>query len=128
MPIEVLPLEDMPGVLCWRVDGAWTIEDFYGAVTATQSLLATDPKYANVIVDASQATVRPKGNLLGPFRHALTRIKLDTVVYVRNGGGSKIIELLVNVVIRTNPKLSVKNFRFAKTMQEALGQLGVARI
>ena len=126
MPITVSWHDDEENILIWQVEGNWTIEEFYSAVTDTRALSEQSPGGNHVIVNASAMASRPRGNLLPHFRNALANVKLEMVVYVKARGGSKFIEILVNMVFRTTTKLGVKRFRYAKTVEEAVAMLDIA--
>jgi hypothetical protein len=128
MPITVSWYDDERNILTWQVEGNWTIEEFYSAVTDTRALSLESPHQNHVIVNASAMASRPRGNLLPHFRNALASIELETVVYVKARGGSKFIEILVNMVFRTNSKLGVKHFRYAKTVEDAVALLEIAPV
>ena len=88
MAIDVNWLNDEQTLILWNVHGNWTLEEFYDAVTTTVDLSKDKTGTVDAIVDATNAGARPSGNLMGPFRHALTRCNLETVVYVRQRSGA----------------------------------------
>lgn len=125
MAINVSWQTDERQIIYWQIEGIWTLEEFYAAVATTIELSAQISYKAHAIVDASLTTGRPHNNLLPSFRHALTKCDLDTVVYMRKQGGAKFIEILVNIIFRTVPSISVKHFYFAKSIEESQKLIGL---
>jgi len=120
MAIDVTWHMEEQNLIYWHVSGDWTLDEFYHAVSETIRLSNEAANQANALVDALNVGKRPSGNLLIPFRHALTRCDLGTVVYVQRRTNSKLVEVLVNMVLRTVPGIRVKSFRFAYTIEDAL--------
>ena len=129
MPITVRWYDEAQHIMIWDIATKWTIEEFYQALDTTRSLADTTTEPVNVIVDAQAVIERPNTNLLPHFRHALSSIDLQSVVYLRTkiSGSSVLIEMLVGAVLRMAPHLTVKDFKFAKTVPEALSYIKTAQ-
>lgn len=118
MPIEVHYLDEVQPILLWEVGTSWTIEEFYDAHEQTQRLIG-ECDTASVIVDARQVVSRPKLNILPHFKHVLSHTNLTYMVYVGNRANSRLIETFINIVLHMNPQLTVKQVRFARSLEEA---------
>lgn len=123
MPINVNWYNNTKTIILWHVQRTWSLDDFYAAHAETMKLLEDQSECVSTIVDATSVTQRPTGNLIRHFQKVLKITPLDTVIYVRSEQNWQFIEMLINMVIRITPGMSVKRVLFATSVEEALAIL-----
>lgn len=112
MPISVAWYDQT--TILWKIGESWTVDEFYTALDATHTLLAAHDGPAITLVDATRTRQRPQTNLMPHFRAALRDTRLDLLVYVHSMIGSRLIEVLIDMVLKFTPNVGVKKVRFAR--------------
>jgi len=118
MPITVTRYDHT--TILWTIGESWTVDEFYAALDETQVLLADQDGPAFTLVDATRTRQRPQTNLMPHFRNALKDTQLDLLVYIHAVVGSRLIEVLIDMVLKFTPNLGVKKVRFARTFADGL--------
>lgn len=119
MSIDVSWYDQKSNIVLWKIGETWTIDDYDQACKQTEVQLLSSDQPAAMIIDATAPIERPRMGLMSRLLKALSGGELEILVYVREKNDPPLVPQLLNLLMRTNRSIKIKQLKFMSSVQDA---------